>query len=99
MARPKAENPLVHLQGRVYQNDKDYLQAWSHEEGTALREIIERCRKMWPNGPFTAGGGKKTTGRPIITPKLKAYAEQQGITPKEAAAQIIADFLAKKQQE
>lgn len=96
MARPKSENPLVGVQGRVYQNDLEYLALWNGEQGLALREVIERCRKMWPNGPFTAGGGKKTAGRPIVTPRLKAYAEQQGITPKEAAAVIVADFLAKQ---
>lgn len=93
MARPKAENPLVGVQGRVYQRDLEYLDLWSKEQGMALREIIERCRKMWPAGPFTAGGGTKRPSRPIITAKLKAYAEKQGVSPKEAAARIVAEFL------
>ena len=93
MARPKSENPLVGVQGRVYQNDLQYLTLWSDEQGIALREVIERCRKMWPQGPYTAGGGKKRSTRPIVTPRLKAYAEAQGLDPKNAAAAIIAEFL------
>ena len=96
MARPKSENPLVGVKGPVYQQDLEYLALWSSEQGTALREVIERCRKMWPNGPFTAGGGKKASGPRVITPRLKAYAEKQGISPKEAAAAIVAYFLAKQ---
>jgi len=94
MARPKSDNPLVGVQGRVYQNDLDYLALWSGEQGVALREVIARCRKMWPSGPFTSGGGTKKAGRPIVTPKLKAYAETLGLDPKQAAAIIVADFLA-----
>ena len=93
MARPKSSNPLVGVQGRVYQDDLEYLALWSDEQGIALREVIDRCRKMWPNGPFTAGGGKKRRTRPIVTPRLKAYAEAQGMEPKNAAATIIAEFL------
>ncbi len=96
MARPKSDNPLVGVQGRVYQSDLEYLALWSVEQGQALRDVIERCRKMWPNGPFTAGGGAKSASRPIITPKLKAYAERVGVSPKEAAAVIVAEFLAQQ---
>jgi hypothetical protein len=97
--RPKSNDPLLKVEARLPQSQKEYLALWSKEEGTALRDIVERCQKMWPNGPFTAGGGKKKAGRPIVTPSLKAYAEAQGVEPKEAAAQIVADFLKKQQTE
>ena len=93
MARPKSSDPLINVQARIPQSQKEYLTLWSSEEGIALRDVIERCQRMWPSGPFTAGGGTKTPSRPIITPKLKAYAAAQGITPKDAAAQIVSDFL------
>ena len=99
MARPKSDNPLVNVQARVYQSQRKYLALWCAEEGQALREVIERCQKMWPSGPFTAGGGQKTASRPVITPRLKAYAEQQGIAPKEAAARIVANFLDQQAKE
>lgn len=93
MARPKSSDPLINVQARIPQSQRDYLALWNSEEGTALREVIERCQKMWPSGPFTAGGGTKTPTRPIVTPRLKAYAAGQGIEPKEAAARIVGKFL------
>ncbi len=93
MARPKSTDPLINVQARIPQSQKEYLTLWSTEEGQALRDVIERCQRMWPSGPFTAGGGTKTPSRPIITPRLKAYAAAQGLTPKDAAAAIVADFL------
>lgn len=94
--RPKSSDPLLKVEARLPQSQKEYLALWHSEEGTALREIVERCQKMWPSGPFTAGGGTKTPTRPIVTPRLKAYAAAQGIEPKEAAARIVAGFLDKQ---
>jgi hypothetical protein len=97
--RPKSSDPLLKVEARLPQSQKEYLALWNSEEGLALREMVERCQKLWPNGPFTAGGGKKKTSRPIVTPSLKAYAEAQGIEPKEAAARIIGDFLKSQKTE
>lgn len=93
MARPKSTDPLINVQARLPQSQKEYLTLWSSEEGQALRDVIERCQRMWPQGPFSAGGGVKTASRPIITARLKAYAAKQGRAPKDAAAAIVANFL------
>ena len=94
MARPKSEDPRENVQARIPRSKREYLKLWANEEGVALEDMIDRCRKMWPNGPFTPGGRLSRKASPRAkTPKLKAYAAANGMTDQEAIAKIVANFL------
>lgn len=98
MARPLDPDAKRHVVScRVNDKTRQWLELWRPGGIPAdqLSDVLERAQQFWAAGPdkFGHAGKAKKRTRPIVTPRLKAYAEKQGIEPKDAAADIVRDFL------
>ena len=95
--RPSAGADRLIMQPiRMKATDWEYVQLWRPTASLqdAMRDLVERARKMSPAGPDAFG--HKTTKQPkkrLPTAKLRAYAEERGIREEDAAAIALNEFF------
>lgn len=98
MARPKDPNKLIFRSIGLTAEQWAYVELFSIAEvtaaaplnpTTAIGELVDRLRKMCPAGP-RAFGRDVTRARYKMPRWLQSYAQREGLTRNEAAAQLVA---------
>ena len=81
---------------RMKAADWAYVQLWRPTGNLqdAMRDLVERAQKMFPAGPDAFGHvSTKTPRKRLPTARLRAFAEERGIRPEDAAAVALMEFF------